>query len=179
MSAIWTEMPQTFPLLRGGGLFLAAVGLGILVGALGGRAWLVPALIAGAAVGVALMAVAGATKWIFAGTRTPGLWPWVVLGVAILVEGFLVSQVVDRVPDRTSREFWMWMLFVVGVHFLILTFSHGPICGLLGLACMANAYVGLYMPGVPYRFFWGLDGVLKIGAGALMVLISIRQASPV
>ena len=52
------------------------------------------------------------------------------------------------------------------------TFSHGPICGLLGLVCMANAYVGLRLRNVPYRVFWGLDGVLKIVAGVTMVLIS-------
>src|SRR5690554_7895545 len=96
-NAIWIEMPQTFPLLRGGGVFLALVGLGILVGALGGRRWYVPALITGAALGVVAMAVGGITRWIFAGTTTPGIWPWVVLGVAFVVEGYLVSQVVERI----------------------------------------------------------------------------------
>jgi hypothetical protein len=168
----WNDMPRLFPLIRGGGVFLALVGLGILVGAVGGRTWLIPSLIAGAALGVIAMAVGGITKWIFAGIGYPSIWHWLILGVAFLVEGFLVSQVVDRIPDRTSRAFWLWMLFVVGVHFLLLTFSHGPICGLLGLVCMANAYVGLRLKDAPYRVFWGLDGVLKIVAGVTMVLIS-------
>lgn len=171
-----TEMPTLFPLMRGGGVFLILVGLGLFVGALGGRSWFLPALIAGAALGVLAMAVGGATKWIFAGIGTPGVWSWAVLAGAFLLEGFLVSRVVERVPDHTSRAFWMWMLFVVGVHFLVLTLSHGPVCGLLGLVCMLNAYLGLRLTTVPYTFFWGLDGLLKIVAGSLMVWISFGSS---
>ncbi|WP_158293004.1 MULTISPECIES: hypothetical protein [Kribbella] len=43
----------------------------------------------------------------------------------VVVEGGLVDLVVAKVPDRESREFWLWILLVVGVH--ILAFSHGPI----------------------------------------------------
>ena len=169
----WAELARSYPLMRGGGLFLAAVGLGLLIGALGGRRWLVPALIAGAGLGTVAMAAGGITKWIFAGLDRPLWWHWAILGAAFLVEGYLVSQVVERVPDRSSREFWLWMLFVVGAHFLILFFSHGPICGLLGLLCMATAYLGLKVRSVPYRLVWGFDGILKIAAGGAMVAASL------
>jgi hypothetical protein len=169
---LWTEMPRLFPLMRGGGVFLILVGLSLFVGAIGGKRWLIPALITGAALGVVAMAVGGITKWIFAGIDSPSFWQWAILGVAFLAEGFLVSQVVDRISDHSSRGFWMWMLFVVGVHFLILTFSHGPICGLLAVACMVNAYVGLKATTIPYLMFWGLDGLFKIAAGVAMVLVS-------
>lgn len=170
------EMASTYPLMRGGGLFLMAVGLGILVGASGGRRWFVPALIAGAALGVVAMAVGGITKWIFAGLPHPSWWHWAVLGAAFLLEGFLVSQVVERLQFGT-REFWLWMLLIVGVHFLVLIFSHGPICGLLGLACIVNAAIGLSTPGLSVRTLWGFDGVLKVAAGAVMVLASFPRGS--
>ena len=160
--------------MRGGGLFLVAVGLGITVGALAGRRWLIPFLIGGAALGVVAMAVGGATKWIFAGLPYPQWWHWAVLGVAFVLEGFLVSQVVERF-SMDSRQFWLWMLFVVGVHFLVLFFSHGPICGLLGLVCLVNAVIGLRTPNVPVTTFWGIDGVLKVLAGAAMVVLSFPR----
>lgn len=168
-----TNSPELFPLVRGGGGFLVAVGLGILVGSLGrSRRFRIAALIAGAALGVLVMAVGGATKIIFAGIGYPQWWQWAVLGLAVLIEGYLVNVVVEKNPDRDSREFWMWMLFVVGAHFLVLTASHGPICGALGLLCMVNALVGLHSRRVPFRVFWAIDGVLKIGAGSAMVGLS-------
>ena len=166
------SLAELFPLMRGGGAFLAAIGLGILVGSFGDRRFRTIALIAGAGVGVALMAVLGATKVAFAGLPYPQWWQWVVLGLAFVAEGYLVSVVVRRVPDIDSRRFWLWMLFIVGAHFLILGASHGPICGVLAVVCMGNAVIGLRLKEVDFRLFWGFDGLLKIAAGVLMVLAS-------
>jgi hypothetical protein len=165
-------LAEIFPLMRGGGAFLALIGLGILVGAFGSRRWRTVWLIVGAGLGVAAMAVLGATKIAFAGLPYPAIWQWVVLGVAFLVEGYLVSVVVRRVPDIESRRFWLWMLFIVGAHFLILGASHGPLCAGLAVMCMGNALVGLRLREVDVRLFWGFDGLLKIAAGVLMVLAS-------
>ncbi|AWB87740.1 DUF6609 family protein [Mycetocola zhujimingii] len=169
---IFTNMPELFPLMRGGGAFLIAIGLGILVGAFGDRKWRIIALIAGAALGILIMAVGGATRIIFDEGVRPPIWQWIVLAIAFLVEGYLVSVVVRKFPDLDSRPFWMWMLFIVGAHFLILGFSHGPICALLAIVCMINALIGLRMTSVDLRVFWAIDGVLKILAGALMVWVS-------
>lgn len=166
------DQAQLFPLMRGGGAFLAAIGLGILVGAVGSRRWRTVLLIVGAATGVAAMAVLGATRVAFDGIGYPAVWQWVVLGLAFLVEGWLVSIVVRRNPDIESREFWLWMLVVVGAHFLILLPSHGPVCGLLAVLCMVNAVIGLRLPAVDLRVFWAIDGALKIAAGATMLAIS-------
>ena len=167
-------LTESFPLMRGGGAFLIAVGLGILVGSFGSRKYRIVCLIAGAALGVTVMAVGGATKVIFAGLPTPPIWQWVIVGVAFLVEGYLVSVVVTKNPDMDSRGFWMWMLFIVGAHFLILGASHGPICALLAVVCMVNALIGLRAKSVDYRVFWGIDGFLKIGAGAAMIWVSYQ-----
>lgn len=43
---------------------------------------------------------------IFVGLRTPSLFQWIVLGVAFLVEGYLVYLVSDR-NAVGSREFWL------------------------------------------------------------------------
>ncbi|PWC06073.1 DUF6609 family protein [Mycetocola zhujimingii] len=169
---VFTNMPELFPLMRGGGAFLIAIGLGILVGAFGDRRWRIIALIAGAALGILIMAVGGATRIIFDEGVRPPIWQWIVLAIAFLVEGYLVSVVVRKFPDMDSRPFWMWMLFIVGAHFLILGLSHGPICAVLAIVCMINALIGLRMTSVDLRVFWAIDGVLKILAGALMVWVS-------
>ncbi len=168
----FTDMPLTFPLMRGGGAFLVAIGLGILVGAFGGRRFRTVALVAGAGLGVIVMAVGGATKVIFEGLGYPAVWQWVVLGLAYAVEVLLVNLVLRRVPDTSSRRFWLWILVIVGAHFLILLPSHGPICGALALLCMANALIGLRLQDTDLRVFWAVDGVLKIAAGAAMVAVS-------
>ena len=169
---LFTNMPELFPLMRGGGAFLVAIGLGIVVGAFGARRFRLVLLIIGAGLGVVIMAVGGATKVIFAGLPYPAIWQWVVLGLAFAVEMLLVNVVLRKHPDVTSRPFWMWILFIVGAHFLILGPSHGPVCAALAIACMANALIGLRLPNVDLRVFWAIDGLLKVGAGAAMVALS-------
>ena len=167
-----TTLADSFPLMRGGGAFLVAIGLGIVIGAPGSRRWRLTWLIACAGLGVVIMAVGGATKLIFAGLPYPAIWQWVVLGLAFAVEMLLVNVVLRKVPDVTSRPFWMWILFIVGAHFLILGPSHGPICAALAVACMGNALIGLRLPKVALRVFWAIDGLLKVAAGITMVLVS-------
>ena len=169
---LFTNMPQLFPLMRGGGAFLALIGLGIVVGSLGSRKWRLVWLVIGAWLGIAAMAVGGITKVIFDGLPYPAVWQWVVLGLAFAVEALLVNIVLRRVKDTTSRQFWIWILFIVGAHFLVLGASHGPICAALALLCMGNALLGLRLTGIDVRFFWAIDGVLKLAAGVAMVAVS-------
>ncbi len=173
---LFTNMPEYFPLMRGGGAFLALIGLGIVVGAFGTIRWRFTWLLIGFWLGIAAMAIGGITKLIFAGLPYPAVWQIVVLGFAFVVEFALVGIVVRRVKDTTSREFWLWILFIVGVHFLVLGPSHGPICLLLALLCMANALIGLRLKTVDFRVFWAIDGVLKLVAGAAMLVLSYTLA---
>ena len=169
---LFTNMPQLFPLIRGGGAFLALIGLGIVVGSFGSQKWRTVWLIIGAGLGVLAMMVGGITKVIFADLGYPAWWQWVVLGLAFAVEALLVNIVLRRVPDTSSRQFWLWILFIVGAHFLVLGPSHGPICALLALLCMGNALLGLRLKNIDFRVFWAIDGVLKLGAGVAMVAVS-------
>ena len=169
---LFTNMPELFPLMRGGGAFLAAIGLGIAIGSLRGPKWRLVWLTIGFYLGIGAMAAGGITKLIFDGLPYPAVWQWVVLGLAFAVEAVLVIIVLRRVKDRSSREFWLWILFIVGAHFLVLGPSHGPICALLALLCMGNALLGLRLKTVDLRVFWAVDGVLKLVAGLSMVALS-------
>ena len=172
---IFHGMAQTYPLMRGGGVLFILVGLGIVIGGIGGRRWMLPALIVGAALAIIALAVLSATKLIFAGLGSPPLYQWIVMGVGFAVEIVLVNYVVFTITDRNSRQFWLWMLVVVGAHFLIFTFSHGPLAGLLGVVCIINALVGLRLEKINYRVFWVIDGILKVGFGLWMVLLSYNH----
>ena len=171
------SLARTYPLMRGGAVLFILVGLGIVVGGLGGTAWMVPSLIAGAVSAVLAMAALSIGKVIFAGLGHPSTRQWVVMGVAFAVEYALVSLVVFTIPDHSSRDFWLWMLIVVGAHFLIFTFSHGPLVGLLGVVCIVNASLGFLFPGIDYRALWVSDGLIKIGFGAWMLLLTYPRDS--
>lgn len=61
----------------------------------------------------------------------------------------------------------------MGAHFLILGVSHGPVCAVLALLCMANALIGLrLLRTTNVGVFWAIDGVLKLLAGAAMIALS-------
>lgn len=96
------------------------------------------------------------------------------MGVGFAVEAILVNYVVFTITDRDSRRFWLWMLVAVGAHFLIFTFSHGPLAGLLGVVVILNALIGLRLKDVNFRVFWVIDGILTTGIGAAMVALSYR-----
>ncbi len=166
------SLPHTYPLMRGGAVLFILVGLGIVVGGFGKRRWMLGWLIAGAAAAVLTMATLSITKVIFAGLGHPPLSHWIIMGVGFAVEFVLVNTVVYTIRDHHSRDFWLWMLVVVGAHFLIFTFSHGPLAGLLGVACIANALLGLHLKQVSYRVFWIIDGLLKIGVGCWMLMLT-------
>jgi hypothetical protein len=143
------SLGHTFPLMRGGAILFIIVGLGIIAGAVLGKRLIPHALIAGAI--VAFLSQAVLSKLLFVGLGKPSLLQWIILGVGLSVEVGLVNLVVNKIPDRRSREFWLWMLVVVGAHFLIFGFSHGPLAALLGLLCIINAGIGLLLKRVDYR----------------------------
>ena len=169
---ILSDMAHAYPLMRGGGVLFILVGLGVIIGGIGGRHWMLPALIVGAALAVTALAVLSATKLIFAGLGSPPLYQWIIMGVGFVVEILLINYVVFTITDRESRRFWLWILIAVGAHFLVFTFSHGPLAGLLGVLCILNAFIGLRLKNISYRVFWVIDGILTLGIGLWMVLLT-------
>lgn len=164
-----------YPLMRGGAVLFILVGMGIVIGGFGGRRWMLGWLIGGAAAAVLTMAALSITKVIFAGLGKPTIAQWFIMGLGFLVEFFLVNCVVFAIKNHDSRQFWLWMLFVVGAHFLIFTFSHGPLAGLLGVLCMANALLGLQLRTVDVHIFWIIDGIMKLALGGLMLVATFWQ----
>jgi hypothetical protein len=78
-------------------------------------------------------------------------------------------------PRGTSEDVrWLWVLMIVGVHFVPMAVSFGPIFALLGGACIANAALGLLLPTAPYELFGFVDGALKVVVGAWALRSPLR-----
>jgi hypothetical protein len=152
---------------RGAGLFILLVGLGIAIGGLSGKKYVVRMLVVGGVLAILsqIVQVKGLTN--FGGAPTQTEFYTLYLGIAL--EAILIGLVVLFIRDRGSRTFWLWLLLVVGIHFVVLAFAQGPPLFLLALLSVANALVGLRMANVSYLTFWTIDGALKIAIGAWML----------
>src|ERR671928_699858 len=114
---------DAYPMMRGAGLFVLLVGLGVTIGGILGKKYLVPMLVAGGVLAILsqIVRVRGLTD--FAGT--PSRAQFYALCGGIAFEALLIGIVLYLIRDRSSRRFWLWILFVVGLHFLVLAYAQG------------------------------------------------------
>jgi hypothetical protein len=164
-----TDMAHAFPMIRAGGLFILVMGLGVTLGGVFSRQrkWLL-ASGGGAATATIVLCANALSRPLGEPTH---LQFWALAG-AILLELALVGFVVARYRNAGERTFLLAILFVVGVHFLPMAFAFGPLCAALGICAMANAGVGLWaLRDVSLRYFWLMDGALKIAFGGLMLSV--------
>ncbi len=160
-----TQKQHPYPLIRTGGLFLVLIGAGMVAGSLvGGREPVYrPIFFAATALGfTALFALA---KRLAYGSPTRN--QIIALVAAIALEVALLSALSFLLPKTTARNYWLWTLLVVGIHFLPMGYTFGPKVALLGSACIVNASVGLRVD-LPFLVFGILDGLLKMGFGLAM-----------
>lgn len=155
-----------FPLIRGGGLFLCCVGLGLLLGWRSPRLW-VPLAVAGFVAGGVASALSPALP---PRLGAPSALQIGALVGAIVFEVAAIAYVVRRFQDDERTQI-LSVLLVVGAHFVIMGLSHGPLMALLGAASVANAWAGLrLLPHVALERFGVFDALLKIGFGLWMLL---------
>lgn len=161
-------MAHAFPMVRGGGLFILIMGLGVALGAMfpDRRKLLLGAGAAAATIAIVVFAPALAGPL---GVPTR-LQLWFLFG-AIGAEAVLVRLAVARYKNAGERSLLLAILFVVGLHFLPMAVAFGPICAALGVVASTNAAVGLWLkPGLPLNRLWMADGLTKLAFGALMLL---------
>ncbi|MFF0739605.1 DUF6609 family protein [Streptomyces sp. NPDC004111] len=160
--------PHPYPLIRGGGLFLLCVGLGFLLGWIFQRRW-VPFAIGGGVAGF----VASGLSALLPSLGSPSFVQIAGLAGSFVLEMGLIYLVVTRYQkqQQDERTLILSILFVVGLHFLLMGLAHGPLMTLLGVATSANALIGLYAAKrVPVRALGVTDALLKLGFGAWMLL---------
>lgn len=169
---------ERYPLRRAGGLFLAFMGSGIGLGvAFRGRDPInVPVLLAGAA--IAMLSLVFARRWTAARprrTQVAALLGAIALELGLFV---LLGLFVPVTPQSDPRLWWLSALTIVGVHFLPMGLTFGPEVAALGVLCTINAVAGLVFPDLAFSGTVLLDGALKLGFGAWLILAASRSARP-
>ncbi len=157
---------SVFPMARAGGMFIFVVGLGVAGGALHPQRRRFLLALGAAIATIALILFGGRLSAPFG---TPSRLQFWSLGGSIALEGFLIRIAVIRSRAAGERTLLLAILFAVGLHFLPMALAFGPACVFLGVALCACSGGGLWLrPGVALNSLWAVDGLVKMGFGALM-----------
>ena len=157
-------MTATFPLAPLGGLYIATVGACLVLGAAVARLRTASVWI-GLGAGIAAVSVFAAR---FA-AAPPTALQTAALIAAIVVEFTAFPLVMPRVRPRGERAVAVATLAIVGAHFFVMLPALGPLVGVLGLVCVANAVGLARLPGYGVRAAWAVDGAAKVGFGVAML----------
>ncbi|WP_336208554.1 DUF6609 family protein [Nonomuraea sp. LPB2021202275-12-8] len=152
-----------YPLIRGGGLFLLGVGTGFLLSWIFAKYWL-PFVIGGFVAGF----VGSGLSALLPSLGTPSFAQIAGLVGSFLLEMGLIFLVLSRTKGADDRTILLWILLVVGAHFVTMGLAHGPLISILGVLTMANAYAGLKLKAA-LPVFGVIDALLKFGFGAVML----------
>jgi hypothetical protein len=158
----------SYPLIRGGGLFLLIVGAMLAAGAFLPRA---RNLLLASGLALASIATAIAAPGLARPLGVPTRQQILALAGSVLLEMILIPVIVRRVQHRGERTIILSVLFAVGLHFLPMSVAFGPIIGFLGIVTILNASAGLWLwPTRDLSIFWFVDGLLKMVCGITMLL---------
>src|SRR5262249_15000036 len=120
--------------------------------------------------GFVLGAVASAMASIIGrkrGLAKPSLRDMVVVWIPVVAELLVFLLVYPRLPDDMHLRMVV-TIAIVGLHFLPMAWSFGPLIFWLGLACMAVAACGQFVPAIPLPALIATDGALKLAFGLAM-----------
>jgi hypothetical protein len=162
-------MRHPYPNIRGGGLFLVIVGMGLIVGGLLGEGRMVKLFYLSFLAACIALAVFG--RRLRGSLGTPTQQQILSIPAAILLELILivwVGHVFHGHPGQ-ERSYILWLLLVIGIHFIVFALSMGPLMLLVAGLCILNAAVGLLLPAISVVVFWILDGAIKLVVGSLML----------
>src|SRR5258706_12652254 len=81
---------------------------------------------------------------------------------ALILAALLLVGLFVFIPDYASRTFLLLMFLIIGIDFIPLSIAAGPLMLLLAALCILNALLGLWLQGLSFTIFTGVDGVLKI-----------------
>lgn len=168
-------MPHLFPMIRGGGLFILIMGIGVILGGLWPRRRMAMLIAGGAG---ATLAIILAADLLARPLGVPSRFQFWALAAAIALEIVLIRIVVARYKHAGERQFLLAILFVVGLHFLPMAITFGPLCAALGLCAMANAAIAWRTSrDISVNRVWIIDGALKLSFGALMFAVAANAGA--
>ena len=158
-----------YPMTPYGGVFIAAVGVCVIAGAVlsnyrGHLVWI------GFALGATLLVAFG--QILSAGLRTPSFLQVSFLALAIILEITGFRYLMPIMHPRGERATVSATLGIVGAHFLVMLPAFGPLIGGLGLGCTLNAAAIWRISAYRTGFAWFVDGCLKLAVGTAMIATS-------
>jgi hypothetical protein len=157
---------HAFPMVRAGGVFIFVMGAGVMLGAvLPNRRRLL--LIVGAAVAtIAIIFSAARLSAPFGIPTRLQIW---FLFASIVAEAILIRVAVALYREAGERSLLLAILLAVGLHFLPMAVTFGPICAALGVTLCICAGIGLWLrTDIPLNKLWASDGLIKMAFGAIM-----------
>ena len=148
-----------------GGLFLAAFGATLIFGGLfpryrGRSTWI------GFALGVAAVGLFGGR---LLRPPPPTAFQLGALALAVGLEVAAFALLLPKLHRAGERAVVAGTLAIVGGHFAVMMPAFGPVIGLLGGLCIANALILWRSPGYALGTGWTVDGALKLVLGAAMI----------
>ena len=162
-----------YPTIRRGGVLVLILGVSMIFGtAVDAYPFYYRVFFTGIAAGV-LAFIFFKQRYLY-GKPTPlqtgAIYAALILG-ALLLAGLLVF-----VPDYGSRTFLLLLVLIIGIDFIPLSIAVGPLMLILAVLCILDALLGLWLQGLSFAIFTGVDGVLKIIFGIL--LLRVRPVHP-
>jgi hypothetical protein len=153
-------------MVRAGGVFIFVMGAGVMLGAvLPNRRRLL--LIVGAAVATIAIILSAARLSAPYGIPTR-LQIW-FLFASIVAEAILVRVAVALYREAGERSLLLAILLAVGLHFLPMAVTFGPLCAALGVTLCICAGIGLWLrTDIALNKLWASDGLIKMAFGAIM-----------
>jgi hypothetical protein len=157
-----------FPMAPLGGLFVATIGLFILLGAAAPQQRMSLTYI-GFGAGTVALVLGGRLA---AGLPRPTTIQVGSLVLAIVLEIIAFVVAMPRLRPRGERTVIIATLIIVGLHFIVMTPAFGPLIGVLGLLCAMNAVIAWRRPSYGIPAAWFVDGVMKLAVGAILISTS-------
>jgi hypothetical protein len=159
---------HVFPMIRAGGVFIFIMGAGVVLGALVPNRRRLLLIIGAAVATIAIVFLAARLSAPFGMPTRLQLW---FLFGSISAEAILIRVAVASYRRAGERSLLLAILFAVGLHFLPMAVTFGPVCLLLGVALCVCAGIGLWLrPDSPLNMLWASDGLIKMAFGAIMFL---------
>jgi hypothetical protein len=167
------NLQYPYPGIRAGGLFLVIVGIGIVAGGFAGERQMTTVFNVGFFAGFVLLALLGRRLVRPLGSLTR--FQVFAMPAAIVLEAISIT-IVNHVfkadlAQGNLHRYVLFILLVVGIHFVVFAIPMGPLMLLAAALCIINATIGLLVPDVSVVCFWILDGLIKVGVGSAMLWV--------
>lgn len=163
--------PHPYPMIRSGGIFLIFIGIGMVIGSIRDHMEL---RIVGVGVALTFGAVvynATALDLIYTlGTPTEFQNALLVIAINIAAIGIGIWSFVIHSREGVSRRFMAGLLVILNLSFLIMIPAQGWMLAVMAVVCIAWELWSLRSTEIRIHRVWLVDGLLKIGAGLVMVI---------